>query len=544
MHLKKIGKTLAAMAAAGFLFAAAAKTAKSEPNWQAEFTKDSKSDSEFMAADCGINENIHNIAFSFADNKSRHRHSTAVRGKYSAVIPIGKFFSESALAGGILDYTQKDFLDFPSIFLFGAGQHAGINLENSKARFSARAGGYVSGQTLSDNFGRLTQKNNDIIDISCSFDYLFPKKIFDENGIKILDNSKSNAAIHAEAFAERKRYNPGLYFFTEKNATDLGIKIEAIQKTNSNKMEFGPFFCYRRTNIERDGRTDRDSREFGIYAALNDIGLGFNPFARGSVYMFRPTGSNEIRFSIGADCNIKGRNYSFEAVGKNLEEVVSGHKEFAGGIKMTATFGKHQRKSELNEFYTDSGKKDDDKLTLNEQAMRLGSIRKRNEWTGNNLAYASADSSNPFHEEQEVYSHRKGDCDEQANLNRVIDNFNNNKAEVLLWFDGFDGFNGHGAELVQDKTNGQWFLSEYGNIFKVNAGKNADIYEAGEQALKQNHAYTSLEIKNPEGTVFLFQDSSGYFSSGRGTGPLPKMQRPQIEYGHETLIGIRDFLFR
>ena len=199
-------------------------------------------------------------------------------------------------------------------------------------------------------------------------------------------------------------------------------------------------------------------------------------------------------------------------------------------------------------FYRDSGTKDDSRLTLKEQAERLGTLRKRNEWSGQNLSWKSApDDGWGFRNANEAYKERGGDCNEQSCLNSFMDTLNGYKSFELDYYD-YKSWEGHGVQLVQAPTNGQWFLDEYGVIYKIKVDPKAPLEKVALEGLKQNSNFLTLQIsRNGKDMYYEVYDCSNplkYDSISKFislSGVAPNYGRPQIEYGSELFTG-RNFL--
>ena len=258
---------------------------------------------------------------------------------------------------------------------------------------------------------------------------------------------------------------------------------------------------------------------------------------------------------------LNSEKYGTEIYRRSIEDIYSSFilKETLAGFQFVWNFGGpdgHKIKSiddygvvlkDKYQFYTDSGNRDNKSLSRVQQSERLNTIRKVVEWSGNNLKYIDAGNGG-FRDADEVYKLRGGDCDEQSCTAVSMDRLNGYKSYDLNYYDFNRGAIGHGVELVQDKTNGQWFLTEYGIPFKVNVAQDAGLETVASEAVIQNYRNLALEIPDPSNVYYKVIDCSNpgtYRNVINFTRieMLPKMNsRPQIEYGFE-LFSKRNLLF-
>ncbi|MDO8429962.1 MAG: hypothetical protein Q7S73_01175 [bacterium] len=482
--------------------------------------------------------------------KNGRRNGFAGRGKYILNLPIlnqekNGLWLETALAGGFLEEAllqngQKRFQR--DQFLYGGGEYLKFRLENSAHSFTIKIGGEKAMSQLIDDYG---------------------KKTFWDNSSFLIQNKVRSKfsdwlSLRFDGDARRTKYNPEIYFFTEKRTEEVSLRSELVIAPLE-RLEINPLFNYKKVNIERDGRVDLEKREMGGTVILKEpADFKANIFLKG-VYAPWLHKNGEERLISGG---IVSKNFSLELYQKITKNRFSTFtlEDRVTGLEVSWKFGNQKDKNlrDLDsyayakdrkyEFYRDSGIKDDSRLTLKEQAERLRTLRKRNEWSGHNLSLKSApDDGWGFRNANEVYKERGGDCDEQSCHNSFMDTLNGYKSFELNYYD-YDLWEGHGVQLVQDPTNGQWFLDEYGAIYKIKVDPNAPIEKVALEGLKQNHTFLALQIlRNGKDMYYQVYDCSSPFKYDSISkfislsGVAPNYGRPQVEYGSELFTG-RNFL--
>lgn len=533
----KLGKGLRA-ALAGVVLTGSAMASDHlsslKPGIQFEKTKNIES----WTISAKIGENVtHDVLLSFLEedrprsaDSEENLTDKSFRGRYSFEFPLaqdssGVLLSKSSVAFG---HVKPELTGLPEFNenLFGFRQNFTLIKESSGFKLTLAPGWQTTVLNLNDFSGKFTKKDN----YALEFNGALEAKI----------NNLLTARVAADSL--QKYYNQELYFFNEKVAKDRRFTLEGMISFPS--FEITPFIGYQKADIERNGAVDLEANGFGCYARKSFS--NFNIFLKGGYAKFTNRKGNDIRFTGGVVCNSSSkRPLTIEFFARQFNDGFA--KDLTVGAGFVFGLDKLRGNNFVNEFYVDNGNLDAN-ISLEEQAKRLNSIRKRSEWTERNLHYEIGQG---FRDKDSVYSLRTGDCDEQANLNLAIDRMNGNKGYLLGWNDGIS--RAHAAELIQDKIDGQWYLTEYGHIFKVNVDKNADIQTVGREALRQNHIYSGREILNPDNATFaVYEDGSPpdiyidypeWAKKLGSVGPLPsERKRPQIEYGHE-LFTRRNFLF-
>ncbi len=498
----------------------------------------------FLSSD----DKIHNFSGGFFSRKDGIREGTALRGKYALELPIVygqhfRFFSESSFAGGILDakyVTQRGNSRFEfKKFMFGSSQYFVTRLKSSDAIATLKAGGEVDGSTLSDDYGALTQWNS----------YGFALR--GDATVRLMSALK----LRLEADALRKRYNPESYFFVEKWTNELEVR-SALVVSPHHQWDVIPSFNYARIDIERDRRPDLERPEFGTTVVRKDaVKEGWAIFAKGLYAPWRHKKGRENVISFG----VHSSTISIEAYRKYVRDEYSTFalKELLHGIRISWKFGRSERVLKnaddyghsvkyRNEFYRESGRKDDLSLNLAQQAERLGTLRKQNEWSFN-WSYAPETYWDPLR----AYAERKADCDGQQCPNNIMHTLNGYRSYVGAWFDFNTSFTGHAVGLIQDPTNGEWYWQEYGMLAKVrNVNAGTAPTQVFAEALKQNHRFSALPLipgntQNAYYELINCNDPQTYqfLTAFIAIGSVPNERlRPNIEYGHE-LFTKRNFLF-
>lgn len=488
------------------------------------------------------------VAFGLLSKEDGYRRTFALRGKYSFrfnMLERGNvaFVNEGDLVLGVLDgayliRTGGDRFKFAQM-IFGLRDEFVARVSVGNSQFGARIGADVSAARLSDSYGSETAWD--------SFSARY--------GVFAESQLAENVSFRVNADGWRKKYNPNKYFFVEKWASEARISAETSFSL-SDRVDLIPLFGYRRFDLERDRRTDLERLEYGgrlVYKTNSraDTKLFFN----GIYAPWQHKSGSENLISAG----VESKGLSAEVFRRQIKDSYSTFeiKERIIGARLAWKFGGVGQKNmdsygktvkEKYDFYRDSGIDDNTSLTLKQQAERLRTIRKRNEWSGNNLVYKTAtDYGWGFRYADEAYSGRAGDCDEQSCLNVTMDALNGYKGYTAAWWD-FKSWMGHGAAIVQDPTNGQWFFDEYGTIYKVKVSPNASLAEAAKAAIRQNHMYSALPISDSADVYYAVIDCSDgknyeWLTRLLPLGPLDSVERrPNVERGMELFIG-RNFLF-
>ena len=488
------------------------------------------------------------FAVAFLSKEDGYRRAFALRGKYSFrfnILERGNFVlaNESTLALGILDGAylmemgDSRFKFAQMLFGLRDGFTAKVSAENS--RFGVRMGADVSAARLSDNYG------NETVWDSLSARY----------GIFAESRLAKNVLFQVNADEWRKKYNPDKYFFVEKWASETRVSAETTFSLN-NRVDLVPLFGYRRFDLERNERPDLERLEYGGRLILK-VGSSSDKklFLNGIYAPWRHKSGYENLISAG----VESSGLSAEVFRRQTEDSYSTFEitERIIGARLAWKFGNAGRKDldsygktvkEKYDFYRDNGIKDNSSLTRIQQAERLDTIRKVTEYAGNNFRYFSASNNGwGFRNADEAYNLRGGDCDEQSCTTVSMDRLNGYKAYNLNYYD-LSQWRGHGVELVQDKTNGQWFLSEYGTMFKVNVSPDASLETIAREAVVQNHQDLSLVISDPTRAYYevidcsipgIYQEVTNFINIGSMS---MQRHRPNVEYGAELFIG-RNFLF-
>ena len=473
----------------------------------------------------GSLNNTHRFSFGFL-KKDAYQGGSALRLKYALnwnflETSFGKFNSETDVAAGYLAGEYQLYNENQTGFdqyLYGARQYFGINLSNGDYKFQVKAGGEMVQANLSDEYGSDSKWDNYGYGIRSAAQMKIAGGIVWRTGTEVL----------------RKRYNPERYFFTENWTTDIGLHSEVIFPAH-NRVDIVPLFGYRKMNVERDNKTDLERPEFGGTVVFKGVfKSGYNAFAKGIYAPWHHKAGNETLVSFG----LESGKMQAELYHKRITDKYTSfsYRESQTGTQFAWKFGGNSMKGmddygemkEKYKFYRTEGFEDDRGLTESQQVERLGNIRKRNEWSGENLKYLWATG---FREPDEVYRLRGGDCDEQALFHVGMDQRNGYKAYLLDYWDS----GGHGVELVQDKTNGQWFLNEYGMMYKVNVASNADPKTVALAALRQNHHNLALNIIDPKNSSLRVYDSEyNAVTPYIMINSVPaRSDRPQVEYGYE-----------
>src|SRR3989344_2653255 len=487
-------------------------------------------------------DRIHNFSAGFLYKDNGRLQATAWKGRYILQVPLVKDLLKNealaALAMMNANYFSQD--RFPRFkhwqFLYGISEYVSLGLGAPEFYFRFKAGGEAVTATISDQYGSISDWDN----------YGFGIK--SEMRIPLYGDSY----FRAETDWLNKKYNLEKYFFTERWTKEFLWKSELLI-IPVEQFALIPSFNYKEADIEKDGRSDLERYELGGELILGNILPDASIIFKGvnSYWRHKKGVENLVAFGVYSEA------LSLEIYRKDTSDNYSAFtlEERLAGIKIGWKFGgKHQLK-ELDdygyfpqrkyEFYRESGLHDDSKLSLSQQAEYLRTLRRRNEWSGNNLDYKRSSSIYSFRNVEEAYAGRGGDCDEQACLNSRLDELNGHKSVLFSWW-ADNKPAGHTAQLV--KNDGQWYLDEYGMIYKINgATADTDLKTLMLEALKQNNRFIALPIDNGQGGDYESANcsqSGGYqtINSYRFSNFQSDKHRPNIEYGSELFTG-RNFLF-
>lgn len=207
----------------------------------------------------------------------------------------------------------------------------------------------------------------------------------------------------------------------------------------------------------------------------------------------------------------------------------------------------YREPSQRSRFYSNYGFTDDSNLNLQEQTVRLNSLRLRNEWSGKNLRYRW-DTVNYYQKPSEIYKFRSGNCYYQSNLTSWIDQSNGYSSYVVGYYPAVSP-QGHQVEIVQDPRTGRWFVDEYGILQELKVSPGAPLETVAWEALKQGAAFTALPIGSSQVNYNLgklAEDGNGFdadFShSGNRYWERNDFQstagsQPRLEKGFELFFG-------
>ena len=467
-----------------------------------------------------------------------------LRSKYLLNLPLAYgVYSESALALGMVDANylsqEKHSPRFEHLqILSGFGEHLRFQIKTPDHSALLRVGGQGVFSSLQDDYGSW----ND----------------WDNYGFGLQGLLKSQLAYSAVARLSveelHKHYNPEKYFFVEDWTQEFTLRSDLLVSPIE-RLELGPLINYKRWNIERDGILDLEKYEIGwkmVFQRLLPWKTDLFTQAIQAKWLHKE-GKEYLALA-----GLNSKKLTLEIYRKTVQDKFL--KENLTGLKLSWRFGPESRNelAELDhygyvadrkyEFYRENGLKDNQALSMEAQAERLGTFRKRNEWSGRNLVWKKApDNGWGFREADEAYTVRGGDCDEQACLNSYLDRLNGYQSNLLGWWPS-DLPVGHAVQLIQDKTNGQWFMDEYGMLYKLKVDPTASRETVALEALKQTNRFTALPIKNGEEVLYtvINCDTPGtyqYLSFTFLENFQSENKRPPIEYGYELFTG-RDLLFK
>ncbi|GEM_PF-4574966 len=502
----------------------------------------------------GSTQSHHRVGIGFLVKNDTRRKAFALRGKYSFIpsISIGRgktLFSETSGAGGLLDaaYLTQGGVEEKFKFaqmLYGYEQYVGLNWNvGKKHSFGIKGGGRWSGANLKDDYGSVNQ--------------------WDNYGMGFTGYGRMTLAkrlrLRAEVEGWRMRYNPDRYFFVEKWTEEYEFRSE-LSADVSPRLELVPMLNYKKVDIERNRRADLVRVEYGGRVMMKDlIPMVSTAYVKGVHAPWRHKKGSESLLAFGASSG----DWSGELYQRSIHDVYSTFSidERIVGFQISLRFGGEPEKlsgmddygrvrKNRFQFYRDSGIEDVPGLNRTRQAERLGTMRKRNEWSGKNFSYKFGIDDGPnFRYADQVYVERGGDCNEQSCHNNAMDIQNGYRAFSGAWWDFNRSFTGHAVGLAQDPDTGEWFWDEYGQVMKVrNVGKNSTREEVMKEALKQNHRFSALPLTpGSDGVYFRLDDCSqqGVYDSSPfiwlGAVPASK-ERPNVEYGYE-LFTRKGFLF-
>ena len=503
------------------------------------------------------NDEMQSVVFGVLEKNDGRKRAFTLRSKYLFELPLvdetnRSLLSESSVGTGVLsgEYVgQNNESRFKFLqSLFGLREYLTAELDYDYVKLKSSVGGEGSGSTLMDDYGSATDWDN----FGFGMENVVASKLSDHILVRVENDLK------------RRKYNPERYFFVEKWVTDLGFR-SAIVISPQKSVHLIPSFNYRKIDIERKPGQgpDLERPEFGMAMEVNNV---YKPgISLSAKWLYGPwrhkKGSDSV-MSLGLRSS---KGWSLEVYQRNTKDIYSSFviDEKISGANLSWRFnvpGKHKLKEiesygsvfkRKDGFYTDNGIKDNKSLTRTQQAERLGTLRKVSDWNGKNVQWAEANPWWSFRDADKVYAGRKGDCDEQSCATNAMNSRNGYRAYTLDWWAFAGTLSGHAVELVQDPTNGQWFMSEYGMVYKVKVDPKADLATAGKAALQQNHQFTSLPLKNYTnpyyGNYYSIVDCSQpgtyNFLTFDEVGAVPQdKHRPQIEYGFE-LFSKKDALF-
>lgn len=502
----------------------------------------------------GQEEAMNRFAFGLLMQDIGKRSGTALRGKYTLELPIvqrkaGRLSSESSFAGGVLfgrylrqgqEETQFEFNEV----LYGGSQYLSAKWRIHGASVNVKAGGEWAGVNLYDDYGSWSQWDN----------YGFGLR----NSVSV--PLGRGVILSADGEALRKKYNPKLYFFVEKWVIEYGLRSELLIPLHR-RMDLIPTFGYQKSDVERNRRIDLERPEYGTRIVFKDVfgSTGTNVFARGIYAPWIHRKGRETLASVG----VTSQKFGVEVYRRDIREEYSTFRleERIVGAKLSWRFGSKELKGIKDygnvaknkyKFYpeTESAIKHHSGLSMSQQTEQLHSYRRRNEYSHQYLTWCQAPNGGwGFRFPNEVYSGGCGDCDEQAELNRFMDNRNGYHTIDGGWWDFNKSFIGHAVSLVKDRETGDWYWDEYGMTYKLDGiSPNDNDQEVMRKAIQQNHRFSALPLEPGSNSVYysLIDAQSGTYTWVTGFLPLGTVQyerkRPNLEYGSELWTG-RNFLF-
>lgn len=494
------------------------------------------------------------IVFGLLEKKELIKHGAAMKIRYENYLDVASgstwdIFNEAKAALGYLE-SRYEFGDsgrsMPggpfNHMLFGVSDYFGGEWRVDDTKTAVKIGGATTGSRMSDGWGSLTEWDNHRVGIMGLFEV-----------------PVSDGKFRAEADIHRTRYNPERYFFVEKWTEDYRARMELMLPLK--QWQLIPSFEYRKLDVERDRRTDLERPEFGLATVRKNIlGSKTDGFLKGIYVPWTHKRGHETLVAAGANSSdMGGEIYRREIVDQYSSFAL---KESIYGVRLSWKFGESQK--EIRKGIEKYGEPVDDKyafyrrgdsvadnkkLTLNQQAERIGNVRRRVEWSGSSLKWVTAPTTGVgFRYPDETYAGRAGDCDEQSCMNNRMDRLNGYESYTAAYWDPSSSiFSGHAVGVFRDPASSQWFLDEYGMTFKIKGlGSNVTKEQAMRAGILQNSRFLALKIVDPKGAYFTTWDcydpnSPGMIFQYFGDAPA-ETGRPAIERGVE-LFTKRGFLF-
>lgn len=493
------------------------------------------------------------LSFGYLGKKELIRQGTGIKLRYEFDLPLvsGSSWNVSSEAKVALGYIDAKYVfrnrsglnpgNSISHMLLGVSNHLKGEWQVNQAKSVLRVGGYTTGSNMHDDWGDIAAWDNHRVGISGTFEIPIHEVKF-----------------RAEFSAHQVKYNPERYFFVEKWTKDYQGRTEFMVPLD--QWQLIPSLEYQKLDIERDRRVDFERKEYGFTVIRkNLLQSKSDGFLKGIYAPWMHKSGRETLVAVGINSsNSSGEIYRREIVDRYSSFVL---KENIYGLRLSWKFGDSEKElrkgikkygqmvSDKYAFYhRGDSMKDDNSLTFNQQAERIGNVRRRIEWSGNGLEWRQAPTTGVgFRYPDETYAGRAGDCDEQSCMNNRLDRLSGHQSYTAAYWDSGVSSVGHAVTVFQDPTNGQWFLEEYGMTYKINGlSPNATKEEAMRVGLLQNSQFLALRIKNSGSAVFTPWDCYEPNSPARtyySFGAIPtSTSRPSIERGVE-LFTKRGFLF-
>ncbi|MDE2001811.1 MAG: hypothetical protein KGI60_04595 [Patescibacteria group bacterium] len=505
----------------------------------------------------GSTESASRFLGGFFTKDDGHRRATALHAKYSFAPSVSfgggrRIFSETSLASGYMDAAYLDLGGHEPQFrfkelLYGYRQYIGFAWSIGRdISFDAKGGGSWSGSTLMDDYGSQDRWDNYSVGVSGSGFVRFSRML----------------RLRVEAEGKRTRYNPDRYFFVDTWARDYEFRSELTLGV-SRRVDIAPLFNYTLFDLERNGRVDLIRPEFGVKLTMKDlIPFVSTAYVKGVYAPWRQQEGSESLVSVGAQVH----EWNAELYARSIRQAFSDFEldNRIVGFQLAWKFGESRPDHKLHsmddyghaadqwaQFYRDNGLKDMPQLTRVQQAERLGTLRKRNEWSSLNLTWKQApNGGSGFRYPDQTYNERGGDCDEQACLDGSMDRLNGYTNFTMGWWDLNKSYTGHAIELAQDPWTHEWFWNEYGQQYKIRGvGEGSTRDQVAKISLAQNQRFSALPVDTKSNNInYELIDCSipGTYNTGAGLiayGAMPYIyERPNVEYGYE-LFTQRNFLF-
>ncbi len=516
--------------------------------------------------DSDVSENIQVVNVSFQTNENRKllftfisknvapRRATGIRAAYQhdlqmfsvgllnvsdeLRVGVGALFLQYLMPSGN-SFTGSEFTQLA----FGAGNYLKGSWEGDRLKANIRVGGDGTGSRMGDDFGNLTEWDSYRVGAKTSAEL----RLFE------------GALARGNADLMRVKYNQERYFFVQKWTEEYSGRID-LQLSVSRSLDIIPSVEYRRLDVERDNRIDLERPAYGLAVVRkNFLNPDTSVFLKGVYAPWNHKRGMDTLIATG----LQSSSVGVEVYQRRIVDAYSTFtiKDNITGLRFSWKFGnandsarkgldQYQSAEDKHSFYQRSDSVGDEKsLTRIQQAERLGNLRRRIDWSGQSLTWKQAPYNGwGFRFQDEAYTGRAGDCDEQSCLNNSMDARNGYKAYTLAWWDFSQGYVGHGVELVQDPTNKQWFFIEYGVAYKVKTDPNGTMEQVMRDALAQNNRFSALPIRYPSSTMFNLRDcqTQGYYVEASPYYWLGTMNaspaRPSLERGID-LFTKRGFLF-